>query len=81
MPKIYSNLISSWRLFECIDIDEYNALMDVKKDAVRIILSMGRVNFSEDSSTRNVLLSFVFTEGTNSYAALKAITEIDYEIP
>lgn len=49
----------------CINDAEYTALNDVKKDGVRIILSLGIVDMGENAVCRTKLFNF-FPEGTTT---------------
>jgi hypothetical protein len=76
--KIYTGYVSTWKIIECLDASEYSALSDFKKDALRMIISVGRISVSENSIIRNLLLETIFPEGTNTHTALCALLETDY---
>lgn len=62
--------IETYRIFEIIDSAEYLALSDNNKDALRIMLSLGYIDLSEDSSARTKLWN-MFDENTDTGAALR----------
>jgi len=64
----------TYRIAECIDASEYNALTDGQKEKLQIILSCGFINMGEGSILRNQILT-LFPDGTTTYANLMAILE------
>lgn len=54
---------STQRVFEAIDVDEYDALHPKKKTIVNLILSAEYVDLTEDGKTRQILWDY-FPIGT-----------------
>lgn len=71
-------LQKTYRIIEATKASEYVALSDANKDAYRIIISAGIVDFSEDSNVRKALWS-MFEEGTDTRAALEALYPSEVE--
>jgi len=62
--------IETFKVFEVIDAAEYLALSDNNKDALKMILSLGHVDLSENSSARQKLWN-MFADSTITGAALR----------
>jgi hypothetical protein len=65
-------------VLDSLNAGEYNALTEVKKDYVRMIISAGEINFREGSPIWNALMVTIFPEGTSTHTTLKAMAEIVY---
>ena len=53
----------TYRIIDCLDISEYNALSDANKDFLRIVISAKVVNLDEGSQVRTKLWN-IFPEGS-----------------
>lgn len=52
------DVFAAWEIFECIDNDEYNSLNDTQRNAVDLIMSLGRVNIGNNTKARTLLSAF-----------------------
>lgn len=59
-------------VFECIDLSEYAALNDQKREVVRLMLGAGYVYMKGNATARNKLGNY-FPAGTATNAALSAL--------
>ena len=69
----------TWMILDSLNTIEYNALTEVKKDYVRLIISAGQINFRQGSPVWNALMVSIFPEGTTTHTTLKTMAEIVYE--
>lgn len=67
-------------ILDCIDSAEYAALVEPAKDGLRIIISAGTINFTEDSPMWNAVHA-IFPDGTNTWTAIKVATSAHYNPP
>ena len=63
------------KILECISPAEYQALTDVKKDYLKMILSCGTIYFTIGSSMRDVILDTMFPVGTTTHTNILAMLE------
>jgi len=66
------HIYPSYKVFECIDAGEYDGLIQKQQEGVRIILSLGMVDLSAETSAKTKLWNW-FGEGTATRAALETL--------
>jgi len=46
------NVFHSYKVLEVIDVTEYNALSNIKKEGIKLLLSCGFIDLNEDKASR-----------------------------
>lgn len=66
------NVFFAYKILDCLNTSEYNALTNNQKDAVKIILSSGFVNLADGATAKTRLWNF-FDEESATRTALEAL--------
>ena len=63
-------LVETYRVLDCLDTTEYVSLSAVQKTVLGLIVSAGKINFSDNSKAK-ILLWDIFDENTITGAAFR----------
>ena len=61
---IEDNVFLSYKILECIDMDEYGELTDAQKDGVKVLLSCGRIDLNDGKAGKVRLWNWFGAEST-----------------